>query len=326
MSEKKLTGVILAAGKGSRMAPFSERHPKPLLPVCNEPILGHQIRQMKSLGIDEVIIVIGHLGHVIAQALGDGSAYGVKIRYVEQRELLGIAHAVFGLERYVNGPFLLFLGDIFFETKDLSPMVEAIREPDVAAVLAVKHEADPAAVRRNFAVMLGEDGSVTRVIEKPRHVRTTLKGCGLYLFDLEVFDAIRRTPRTAMRDEYEITESIQILIDDGYRVSALEAVLGDINISYPYDLLRCNMMELDRLGQKHELADPAILEKGIEVDHSVIGRDVAFSSSIRVRNSLIFDESRVTATNDLEGVIVTPEKIVDCRDDLRTVWSPDSST
>ena len=253
------------------MAPFSEQHPKPLLPVCNEPILGHQIRQMKSLGIEEVVIVIGHLGHVIARALGDGAAYGVRIRYVEQRELLGIAHAVFGLERYINGPFLLFLGDIFFQTKDLSPMIEAIREPDVAAVLAVKHEPDPSAVRRNFAVMLGEDGLVTRVIEKPRHVKTTLKGCGLYLFDLEVFDAIRRTPRTAMRDEYEITESIQILIEDGYRVSALEVVLDDINISYPYDLLRCNMMELDRLGQKHALADSTVLEKGIEIEHSVVG-------------------------------------------------------
>ena len=91
--------------------------------------------------------------------------------------------------------------------------------PDDPAVAgAVKREPDLQAIKRNFIVMTEPDGKVTRVIEKPRHPRTDLKGCGIYLFDPAFFDAVRRTPRTAMRNEYEITDSIQIFIDDGYRV------------------------------------------------------------------------------------------------------------
>lgn len=321
MNTRKLTGVILAAGKGSRMAPFSESYPKPLLPICNMPVLVHQIHQMKALGIEDVIIVIGHLGHVIAKTLGDGGDYGVRIRYVEQQRQLGIAHAVFGLEPHVPGPFLLFLGDIFFYTKDLSPMVNAVLEGGAVTALAVKKEPDPHAVRRNFAVLMGEDGYVSRVIEKPRHVRTNLKGCGLYLFDLEIFDAIRRTPRTAMRDEYEITESIQILIEDGLRLAANEVVVDDINLSFPCDLLGCNLKELARRGEDSIGGDEASRELGVVLENSVVGEGVTFEHPIHVRNSLILAGSHVTAKNDLDRVIITPDKIVDCREDVEVATS-----
>ena len=86
-----MVGVILAAGRGSRIQPFSSRYPKPILPVCNKPILEHQIAHMVALGIREVIIVVGHLGYEIARVLGDGHQLGVKIQYAEQKEILGIA-------------------------------------------------------------------------------------------------------------------------------------------------------------------------------------------------------------------------------------------
>ena len=109
MDKRDLTGVILAAGKGTRIAPFSQRFPKPLLPICNRPILEYQIEYMKNAGIREIIVVIGHLGYEIAQHFGNGRNFGVKIRYVEQEETLGIAHALGRLEPYISTPFLLFL-------------------------------------------------------------------------------------------------------------------------------------------------------------------------------------------------------------------------
>ena len=87
-------GVILAAGHGSRMGPFGERVPKPIAPICNKPLLACQIDHLRGLGIDDIIIVIGHLGHVITQMLGDGRDSGVRLRYVEQEQRLGLAHAV----------------------------------------------------------------------------------------------------------------------------------------------------------------------------------------------------------------------------------------
>ena len=73
------------------------------------------------------------------------------------------------------------------------------------------------------------------MIEKPRYVNSQLKGCGLYVFDPHIFDAIRRTPRTAMRDEYEITDSIQILINDGYVTHHHPIAERDLNLTKPAD-------------------------------------------------------------------------------------------
>src|SRR5262249_47254975 len=153
------------------------------------------------------------------------------LRYVEQGATLGIAHAVSRLEQYVSRPFFLFLGDIFFETSGLEAMAHALEPGKCDGALAVKQEPDPDAIKRNFVVHLGRSDFVTRVIEKPRYPRTTLKGCGLYLLDVTFFDAVRRTPRSAMRDEYEITDAIQIFIDDGFRVRALEVVKEDLNLT-----------------------------------------------------------------------------------------------
>jgi dTDP-glucose pyrophosphorylase len=268
---------------------------------------------MTKLGITDVIVVVGHLGYEIARVLGGGEQFGVRIRYVEQKEILGIAHAVAGLEGYISGPFLLFLGDIFFDTTDLSEMIHVMRDRDAAAVLAVKEEETAEAVQRNFAVLLGEDNFVKRVIEKPRYTACRLKGCGLYLFDLPIFDAIRRTPRTAMRNEYEITDSIQILLDDGYRVSAANVVREDINVTYPSDLLECNLMELRKQQRENIVSETAVINRNAVVRNSVIGHEAEISNPIAVRNSLVFERTAVSSSLDIDRAIIMPDAVIDCR-------------
>ena len=161
----KYQGVILAAGQGARMGPFGQLFPKPIVPICNKPLLVYQLEYMRQIGIHEVLVVIGHLGERIKQTLGDGAQFGVEITYVEQEKRLGIAHAVGQLERHIDRPFMLFLGDIFFELPDLGVMVNEMEQQHASAVLAVREETDPEAVKRNFAVILRDDGTVRRVIE-----------------------------------------------------------------------------------------------------------------------------------------------------------------
>ena len=245
-TNKTIIGVILAGGKGSRMYPFSEHYPKCILPICNRPLMEYQIEMMKGVGIQEIVIVIGHYGFDVVRVMGSGERYGVKLQYVDQGETLGIAHALGKLERFIDRPFLLFLGDIFFITDSLAPMIKEFEKGGCSAVLATKVEQDAEAIKRNFAVIEDEKGIVRRVIEKPRHPMNNIKGCGLYLFDLHIFDAIRRTPRTAMRDEYEITDSIQILINDEFRVKGVNVIQDDLNLTFPEDLLYINLMELKR--------------------------------------------------------------------------------
>lgn len=264
-------GVILAAGHGSRMGPFGDALPKPIAPICNKPLIAYQLDHLKSLGIDDVIVVIGHLGHRIIQTLGDGSAYGVKITYVEQEKRLGLAHAVGQLEGHIDRPFMLILGDIFFEMPELRRMADIFESGETEAVLAVKEETDPEAVKRNFAVLLRDDGTVRRVIEKPRHVPNLLKGCGIYLFGPPIFDAIRRTPRTAMRDEYELTDSIQILIDYEYEVRVADVVEWDMNLTYPADLIECCVYQLKKLGQSNLIGEGASVNSGATLKETVVG-------------------------------------------------------
>lgn len=308
---EELMGVILAAGKGTRMRPFSDDFPKPILPVGGRPLLLYQVEAMRELGIRDIVIVIGHLGFKVVRALGDGTDLGVRFRYVEQESTLGIAHAVSRLEPVVDRPFFLFLGDIYFDTTGLSAMT-AMFQDGCDGVLAVKREPDLDAIKRNFVVLQGDDGRVRRVIEKPRHPRTDLKGCGLYLFDVSFFDAVRRTPRTAMRDEYEITDAIQIYIDDGFHVRSAEVINDDLNISYPEDLLVVNLHHLKRLGRGSIVAPTAVVPEGCRIVDSILMDGVVVEHPIEIRESLVFPGRVVERKTDLVQKILVPGREVDC--------------
>jgi len=309
---QKLLGVILAAGKGSRIQPLNLYVPKPLLPVCNKPIIQYQLEDMRRIGVKDVIIVVGHLKEDIISYFGDGFSLGLAIRYVEQRKMLGIAHAVAQLENKVDSPFILFLGDIFLVPRDLQAMERMFWERRAGAVLAVKREEKPEYIRRNFAVVLHASGTVTRVIEKPRYLTNNLKGCGVYIFDLAIFDAIRRTPRTAQRDEYEITNSIQILIDDGYPVFPAEVIDWDMNITFACDLLECNRNQLERLGKPYLVGRDADIHPGASIEGSVLGDGVVVEHPIAIKDSLVFSGVRIATEHDIERMLLTPDVTVDC--------------
>ncbi len=309
----RMAGVILAAGKGARMYPFSERSPKPILPILNRPLLTHQIEVMRDCGIADIHIVVGHLGYQVASRFGDGSQFGVRIHFVEQESTLGLAHAVGALESQVQLPFLLMLGDIYFHLNaPLRPLIDEVLAGRVNANLVSMYEPDPAMVRRNFVIQADETSRVQRVIEKPRYVDSQLKGCGLYVFDQHIFDSIRRTPRTAMRDEYEITDSIQILINDGYHVRHHPIVERDLNLTKPEDLLAINLIELERKGLSQLVGERVESPAGTRIERSVIGDGVVIRHPIRISNSVIMPSVTVDAKHDLDAVVMDGEHSVYC--------------
>lgn len=308
-----LMGAILAAGRGTRMAPFGDDWPKPLLPVGNKPLIEYQIEAMRDLGIRDIAVLIGHKGYLIARTLGDGARFGVRLHYAEQTQMLGIAHAVGRLEPLLDRPFLLMLGDIYFIADDLGAMEATFRTTGCAAVLAAKTEPDPAAIRKNFAILMDDAGRVTRVIEKPRHTQNRLKGVGLYLFDPVIFDAIRRTPRTAMRDEYELTDAIQVMIDDGNDTRMSTCIGDDINLTSPADLLHCNLLVARRQGAANLCADSAELHPGVRLDQAVIGARVQVRQPIAIRRSVLLEDAVVDTDQDIDGMVISRERSVDVR-------------
>lgn len=309
---RSMTGVILAAGKGSRIDPFNAHFPKPLLPIANKPIIEHHIDIFRSLGIQDVIIVVGHLMDKIITHFGKGDGYGVKIRYVQQQATLGIAHAVGQLNNVLNGPFLLVLGDIYYAPKQLGLMVQQFDKQGGGAVLAVMREPDLEALKKNFTVEQGDDGMVHRVVEKPRKPVNDLKGCGIYLFGEEMFDAIRKTPRTALRDEYEITNSIQILCDDGHPVSVAEVVDWDCNITFARDLLNANIQYLDRHGMDNLIDPTAEVHPDAKLDHVVVGAGAKIAVPANINKAVILPKSTVDRGTNIEEMIISQEEWHQC--------------
>ncbi len=305
MPDGKYLGVILAAGHGSRMGPFGEEVPKPVAPVCNKPLLVYQIEHLRALGVTDILVVIGHLGHRITAALGDGSAFGVRLRYVEQERRLGLAHAVGQLETLVDRPFLLFLGDIFFEMDRPERLLAEFEASGAAAALAVREETDVEAVRRNFSVRTDGDGRVLRVIEKPRFVESMLKGCGLYLFSLHIFDAIRRTPRTSLRDEYELTDSIQILVDLDLEVRAVPVVAWDMNLTYIGDLVACCRRRLSTLGMTSLTGEGCRVAPGTELVETVLGDGVEIRRPARLERCVVMPGAVLDDGANLSDMVVT---------------------
>jgi glucose-1-phosphate thymidylyltransferase len=302
-------GAILAAGGGSRIRPFSELTPKPLLPLLDRSLLGWQIERMREVGIEEITVVIGHLGELVRRALGDGEAYGVRLSYVEQADAQGIAHAVSLLEGVVRPPFLLQLGDIHFVADDFGKLLRLHGEPGVRAVLATKDEEDVEAIKRSFTVEAGPDGRVRRVVEKPREPRTRIKGCGQYVFDDSIFEAIRNTPRSELRGEYEITDAIQVLIDSGAEVRSAQVIREDLNMSTPADLLALNLLELARRGLPRFVAPDARIDPAAIVETSVVLDGARVAGGVSLQRCLVMPGEEVGPGEYRDEILARGERI-----------------
>lgn len=110
-----MQAIIMAGGKGTRIASVANDIPKPMIRICDKPILQHQIECLESQGIKDITLVIGHIGHVIKEYFGDGLKFGVNIRYIEEKEPLGTAGALFYAKNFVSDDFILLNGDIIFD-------------------------------------------------------------------------------------------------------------------------------------------------------------------------------------------------------------------
>jgi len=289
--------VILAAGAGRRIGRLGQRYPKALLPVLGRPIISWQLEALKRHGIDDAVIVVGHLGESIRAALGDGSERGMRLVYREQTEPNGIAHALSFAQDAIEGPFVLLLGDIFFAPGDLEGVLSLLRAQDNQGVLVVQHESDLDQVRKNFTVELAEDGPragfVERVIEKPQDPVTTLKGTGLYAFDPGIFDAIDGTPRSSLRNEYELTDAIQVFVDRGAKLRTFETSARDFNLSEVRDLLQLNLHALKGEGLENFVEPTASVGKRVQLERSVVLAGATIESSARLSECLVFPGERV---------------------------------
>lgn len=274
-----MKAVVLVAGKGTRMEPLTSDCPKVMLQVTNKPILEHILNSAIQAGIEGFVFITGYLEQQIREYFGDGSKWGVSIDYVQQKEQLGTANAIGYAKGHVEEAFLVLNGDMLIGQEDLKALLSRTEE----AVICVKEVENPS----DFGVLEVENNKVVRIIEKPKNPPTKLANAGVYLFRESIFDFIDRT-QASVRKEFEITDSIQMLIDSGAAVGYSPLEGRWIDIGYPWDLLKANERLLKDLKGRYEgTVEPNATIKG-EV---VIGKGTAIRNGSYIEGPVIIGEN-----------------------------------
>lgn len=206
-----MKGVILAGGLGTRLYPLTRATNKHLLPVGTEPMIYHAIRQLTGAGMEEILVVTStaHMGDVV-RCLGSGEEFGCSLSYKVQEAALGIAHALALAEDFVRGePVCVILGDNIFEYS-IRPYAEAFLRQGRGAHVLLKEVGDP----ERYGVAALDEHQVIEIEEKPSSPKSSYAVVGLYFFDDQLFDIIRRI-EPSVRGEYEITAVNNAYIERG---------------------------------------------------------------------------------------------------------------
>lgn len=344
-----MKAVILAAGEGSRMRPLTYTRPKVMLPIANKPILEHLLIKAGQAGIREFIFIVGYHDEQVRGYFGNGGKWGVSIGYYTQRKQLGTADALKMIESLVDGNFLMINGDIIVNQKDINSLTNG--NDNTMSVVEVEDTKDLGLVEL-------KEGKIVHIYEKVEKPPSHMANAGLYLFTPDIFAAIAQTPKSP-RGEYEITDSLQLLIDQGHHI-AYQKIDYWLDLSYPWDLLKANESLLagakaQNLGEIEEnviikggvsigkgtivrsgsyIVGPVIIGQDCDVGpncyirpHTSIGDGCHIGGAVEVKNSIIMNNSKIPHHNYVGDSIIgegcnlgAGTKIANLRLDEKEIW------
>jgi len=216
--------IVLCAGKGTRLIPETLNVPKPMLLYGGKPIIEHVIDYWKQFTSD-FIFIVGYKKEILIDFV---KKLPINSEFIEQKELKGIAHAVSLAKDAVSGNFIVVLGDCLCKGKFTFPENMELG----FGVWKTENEDD---IKRSFSVEV-KDNLVVKVVEKPKEIINNLCGMGFYFFNKKVFDYIEKAKPTPERNEIEITNVIQMMIDAGEKISPVFFDGGYLNVTYSKDL------------------------------------------------------------------------------------------
>lgn len=321
-----MKAIILAAGEGSRMRPLTYTRPKVMLPLANKPILEHLLIEVKRAGIRQFIFVVGYRDEQVRNYFGKGEKWGVSIDYSAQRRQSGTADALKMVDGLIDRNFLMINGDIVVNQKDISSLTN--KSNNTLSVFEVDDARDLGAVEVN-------EDRITHIYEKTERPPSHMANVGLYLFTPEIFEAIARTSKS-LRGEYEITDSLQLMIEQGHHISYQEISYW-LNLSYPWDLLTANEsllagIKAQNLGEVEEnavvkgvvsigkntvvrsgsyIVGPVIIGQDCDIGpncyirpYTSIGDNCHIGSAVEVKNSIIMKGSKIPHHNYVGDSII----------------------
>jgi glucose-1-phosphate thymidylyltransferase len=306
-----LKAVILAAGEGTRLEPFTYSEPKVMIPVANRPILEYVVEALVESGIRDIVLVVGYRKERIMTHFEEGRSFGAGIQYVVQSKQLGTAHALLQAKEYLDDEFLVLPGDNVIDSHTVRDLLE---EGEVPSMVITESE-----MPSKYGVVTLEDGKVQSIVEKPEERISNLINTGIYLLDE---DFLVLCEELVGHGVYDIPRILQEMARQG-RLRAITTHGTWIDVVYPWDIIQVNATALASLeeqvaGKVEEgvvlrgpvsigrgsviragsyILGPTVIGEGCEIGPHVtiypstsIGRNVTIGPSSVVEESLIMHD------------------------------------
>ena len=280
-----MKAIIPAAGVGTRLRPHTFTNPKVMLNIAGKPIIAHIVDRLIDAGITELSIIVGYMHEMVENYFNDN--YSIECKFSLQKEMKGLGHAILqGLDDSEE-PVLIILGDTIIET-DYKKLV--INDKNIMAVVKVDNP------KRFGIVETDSDNNITRMVEKPDDPKSDLAIAGIYLVRSQKLlkNAIEKLidEDIKTRGEYQITDALQIMIDKGEKIQAMQ--IGNwYDCGTEATLLSTNKYLLSQIPKNKKtflnsiIKENVFIGKDVEISNSIIGPNVSLSNGVEVKNSII---------------------------------------
>jgi len=266
--------VILAAGEGKRLRPFTETMPKVMLPVANKPLLEYVFDATRKSGIEEIVVVVGYKKEVIMEYFKDYK--NIKITYVIQDRQLGTAHALLQAKKHIKDSFIVLAGDNIIDPGSIAKLLKDQSEYS----LLIKEHPHPS----KYGVVFVENRSIRRIVEKPKEDVGKYISTGIYKLPRSVFTDIEQY---TSEGAHALSSIIQSLVDKGKNINTVLAKSW-MDIVYPWDLISVN----EAMIQGAAACTSGVIEKGVTLKGPVtIGKDTKIYSGCYIVGPVVIGDS-----------------------------------
>lgn len=320
-----MQALILAGGEGTRLRPLTSTIPKPVVPLVDRPFISYMLEWLRGHGVDDVVLSCGFMADGVREVLGDGSALGVRLRYLEEPRPLGTGGALKFAEQLLDERFFMLNGDVLADL-DLSEQLRRHERTGARATLALIGVADPSAYG---LVRCNPDGSVREFVEKPgpEQIDTNQINAGAYLLERDVLDAIAPAG-TNVSIEREVFPKLvgeglfgyvasgywlDIGTPERYLQGTYDILEGIVTTEIGRHLQEAGLALVDSSQVRGRVVAPAVVASGCVVAEgalvgglTVLGRDVTVGKGTHVQGSVLLDGTSVGADSTISASIVGP--------------------
>ena len=268
-----MKALILSGGHGTRLRPLTYSQQKQLIPVANKPVLFYAIEDAIEAGVEEIGIIVGPNKEQVMETVNSVD-WDADIEFIYQGDPKGLAHAILVAEDFLDEEFVMYLGDNILRD-GIVEHAERFRNLKPDSLILLTEVDEP---QRFGVAELGKNGRVKRLVEKPRIPPSNYALVGIYFFKPIIIEACKNI-KPSWRNELEITDAIQWLVENDYRVEASIVKGWWKDTGKPEDILEANRLVLDDLQPK--------FEGTIDSTSKVMGRVVIGKETLVKNNSVI---------------------------------------